>query len=365
MTYTYTVDESGRMDGESHSPVATDPLCSYKSINRVEALGLSRYSFPTYHEILSCRTNQSYLPTVPQIERNNRRFVFVGARSAPLALTKSCLVALQGQPDKISVKVSSSCLDEEVFLEDMFKRWGFYYPKTLWQVYHHSHETPSSQWEVDLDRCTDIVIYGGQETVDYYKRKYPEKNLIIHGPKFSFGVITDEGMSRRNDLVTRDFTFTQGEGCLSPKFYFILNTYGEGGGYREDSAICRGLSFMQKDEHRSAYQSMLSLGERSRIAQSGWSPVEVVLDDEVDGLPQLYGGVKLFWNRDRTMRDVHQFIYQHKGKISTVAVDRSIAHELLPLQDVMEVPRMCPPGMMQQPEWEEQYDEQYDFESFQ
>lgn len=350
MTSTYTATSAN-----DYSPF------HYSFIERVQKKCVERFSYEQYERILESRTytTKSPLPSWGEVNfehTTKRKYVFVGARSSPFALSKSVWIALKGHPESVTVKISSVGRDEEFFLDDIFQNRDC---PTRCAIYNHPHieDEKFQGWMKALDESTHIVVYGGEETVEYYKKRYPEKELIIHGPKFSFGVVTHDDVPRSSSRIWKDFSLTMGEGCLSPRFYFIL-----GGKPANNHENTRYLgSHSQRDNERDFYQDHLPLGEKSNLAQ-GWFHCEFDLTDEIEVPDHLYGGMKFYWNEDRTEEDVIKFAEAYRGQISTVAIGSHL--DLLHPLSRVGVPRVCPIGDMQTPDFTEQYDEQYDWRDF-
>lgn len=321
----------------------------------------ARFHPDHYRRILESKTNIYPLVQEKLEGEYPNRFVFIGARSAPFALCKSVFTAtMVGDPEDITVKVSSQTPDEAVFL-DWVRRHSF----SNMEIYQFDRDHSDPYFEEKLGEATHIVVYGGKETIEYYKREWVdpykdttgEKTFIPHGPKFSFGVVDPFDQKP----MIEDFRFTYGEGCLSPKFYFYIKSGDEE--IDDNWARMQIRSFTERDaqEHQ-FYLEHLSMSEKSAYSQSlGWQyTVEHLYTlDKEKMLAPLWGLIRIVHVDSED--EILQFTALMKNQISTIATkDYSLTQRFRELG----IPRVCPPGEMQTPGWEEKYDEQYDWKDF-
>ncbi|MFH1453777.1 MAG: acyl-CoA reductase [Armatimonadota bacterium] len=82
--------------------------------------------------------------------------------------------------------------------------------------------------EKELKKRSDcIVVWGGDETVESYRKELPVKtSLIEYGPKISFSVLTCDGLKKKGmpqaaKLIAKDIVMWEQRACSSPQVIYI------------------------------------------------------------------------------------------------------------------------------------------------
>ncbi|MBM3460844.1 MAG: AMP-binding protein [Armatimonadetes bacterium] len=88
--------------------------------------------------------------------------------------------------------------------------------------------------ERTLKRLVDgIVVWGGEDAVAAWRRELPERvRLIPHGPKYSFAILTSQGMLSSNITevclsVARDVVLWEQRACSSPQVLYVDESQGD------------------------------------------------------------------------------------------------------------------------------------------
>jgi hypothetical protein len=306
-----------------------------------------------------------YIPKVFEeyTEKSGRKFVIVGARSVPTATAKSVFLCLKlAGPESIIVKAPT--LDEAYLIQNVFDYYGEgVYTKVFIEPSEELVLNP--EWRTGLEEATDIVVFGGQETIDSFAHyDHEQRRVWEHGPKLSFGIIRAEDLTPSNIAnMCFDFFSFYGEGCLSPKFYIIVGDINSKQQYKEindcmlaefSTAIDEFRSKLPLTQKSALVQQMISLNKPYKYIQ-----VEELNSDNI--FTTLYGDARFC--RVDDLDQVSDFINKWRDNISTVAVlDEDL--ELLDLLEDEMVTRICPIGSMQFPSFFEQFDTTDDFDIY-
>jgi len=188
-----------------------------------------------------------------------------------------------------------------------------------------------------------------------------DRRVWEHGFKFSFGLVRAEYLTPSiiNEICF-DFFSYYGEGCLAPKFYFIVG--------KLSKKIAKQFSENMSSfygEYIEEYREKLPLTRKSELVQvtldSKYAYDYVRLGDlnSDDIFDTLYGDVRLIVVDD--LDEVSYFIHEWSDNISTVAINMQDDPAMMDLLDDHMVIRICNIGEMQFPEFFEQYDSVDDF----
>jgi len=295
-------------------------------------------------------------------EKSGRKFVIVGAKSVPTATAKSVFLCLKlAGPESLVVKAPT--IDEYFLILNVIDYYG---EGVDCKVYNNSSDELrlNHEWIDALNSATDIVVFGGQETVDAFTELETEnKNVHIHGPKFSFGVIRAEDLTPTNiNEICFDFFSFYGEGCLSPKFYVIV-----GKPTKKQWAMINDTMVLNFGAPIEEFRDKLPLTRKSELVQQfitadfigKYVRKEKLNSPEV--FTNLYGDAR-FCVVDY-LEDVQDFIEKWRSQISTVAALEEDFAILDILEDNM-VTRICPIGEMQFPGFFEPFDTTDDFDIY-
>jgi len=293
-------------------------------------------------------------------EKSGRRFVIVGAKSVPAATAKSVFLCLKlAGPNSVIVKAPT--LDEALLVQNVLDVHG---EGIRTKVYTESSDflKLSTEWRDELENATDIVVFGDQSTMLAFRDlETVERRVWEHGPKFSFGLV------RASQLTTSlvgeicfDFFSFYGEGCLSPKFYFVVGKVTEQG-LKEFSA-CMSTYYGGAIEE---FRAKLPLTRKSELVQqyidanlvAKYLRVEEL--DSPEMFSTLYGDVRLVFVDN--MDQVEDFVAKWHDRISSVAVNTLDDEDAVELFESHQVNRICEIGTMQFPEFFEQFDNVDDF----
>ena len=296
-------------------------------------------------------------------EDTGRKFVIIGAKSVPGATAKSVFLCLKLAGAK-SLTIKAPTLDEYFLILNVVQHHNTRDIPVL--VFSKSSEELSSDvdWVKSLDEATDIVVFGGQETVDAFEHyENPDRRVWIHGPKFSFGIVRALDLTPRamKDICS-DFATFYGEGCLSPKFYIIIGEVGQGV-FDEFSGYMQAHFKESIDEFR----AKLPLTRRSELAQQFVSARyrnKYVRQEELNSsklFTTLYGDARFVVIDD--LDQVEAFIKKWQAEISTVALTLDDDEVMDLLEDYL-VTRVCDYGYMQFPGFFEQFDVVDDFDIY-
>jgi len=296
-------------------------------------------------------------------ENSGRKFVIIGARSVPTATAKSVFLCLKlAGPESVIVKAPT--LDEAYLIQNVFDYYG---RNVRTRVFIENSEDlkTSVEWRNELDNATDIVVFGGQDTVNVFGEYENENRRVwIHGPKFSLGVIHAEDLELSIiQEICFDFFSFYGEGCLSPKFYFIVGDINSKKLYKEINHIMDSNFGFMID----LFRMKLPLTKKSELVQQTVSldkpakyiQVQSMYSDHL--FDPLYGDARFC--RVDSLDDVKDFIHIWRDKISTVAILPDDDDTLDILEDEM-ITRICNIGEMQFPDFFEQFDTTDDFDIY-
>lgn len=122
--------------------------------------------------------------------------------------------------------------------------------------------------EADALRAADlVVVYGGDEVVaSVRQRARPDQRLVVHGPRFSAGLVTaaalQQGVETVADEVARAVACFDQHGCVSPHAVWVEDPQGDRiGGFVD--AVAGALRRLERDLPRGDVDA----AEASRIHQ--------------------------------------------------------------------------------------------------
>lgn len=298
-------------------------------------------------------------------ESTGRRFVIVGAKSVPGATAKSVFLCIK-LAGATSIVVKAPTMDEYILIQNVIE---YHLPKKnppKVNVYHSSSDELKfdSDWRDALDNATDIVVFGGQDTIDSFQELENSKRRVWeHGPKFSFGVVNAYELTPTmiRDICT-DFYSFYGEGCLSPKFYVVVGEVSQKL-YEEFSQTMNAFFGQFVDEFR----GKLPLTRKSELTQQFVSAnyrAKYIREEKLNSdkiFTNLYGDVRLVVVD--SLEELESFVEKWHDNISTVAINPD--NEVV--KDFFEgylVTRICDIGSMQYPDFYEQFDIVDDFDIY-
>jgi hypothetical protein len=275
--------------------------------------------------------------------KKNSRIVIVGARSVPLVTVRAVYMSAITSPKRIDVKVVSD--DEELLLRRMWEEHGFSEFEEI-QLYIHrfsSKEVPEP-WKDAVNEADRIFVYGSDETIAEFEHyRQPWQLVIGFGSKFSIGIVTIEDLPYL-DQICDDFVLYYGQGCLSPRRYFVEGTESEylqiAGGLSKSMERYRPrlLEYWQKNEIV-MQPTLLS----NKI--TGFSELVANQEIETPMKDSLYGTMELSRADDEQIRI---FLNTWRGRISTIATNSDYWRARLQDEDV-KINRLCSLGYMQRP----------------
>jgi hypothetical protein len=292
-------------------------------------------------------------------EKTNRRFIIVGGKENPGVIAKSVFLCIKlAGPESVSVLVTN--LDEMFLVQNVFDNYAkgiqtklFATPLDLLSL--------SNDWRNEVDKATDIVVYGDEEMIKQW-REYEtvDRHIWEHGEYFSLGIVKAESLtySMINEICF-DFFCYYGEGRLAPKFYFILGIPTKK--MFEHFAKTLAVNYAPFIE---AYRDKLPFTRKSDLTRevlgsNYYAKYVREFDLKYDELDvTLYGDVRLAFVD--SISDIEEFLKKWRESISTVAVDWD-DDELLDIAEEHMIPRICRIGDMQFPEFFEQSDALDDF----
>jgi len=295
-------------------------------------------------------------------EKTGRHFVIIGARSVPTATAKSVFLCLKlAGPESITVKAPT--VDEGFLIDNVIEHYG---KGINCKVFNDPSDTLelSLEWRKALDEATDIVVFGGSDTVKTFKELENEHRQVhIHGPKFSFGIIRAEQFTPSYmEEVGYDFFSFYGEGCLSPKFYVVVGETAPKM-WEEMSSVYSHLYGSYVDEFR----AKLPLSRKSELVQqflncnyvAKYIRREDLKSDEI--FSTLYGDARFVVVED--LDELEEFVRKWHDQISTVAINEE-DEEVVDFVESHMITRICPIGSMQFPEFFEAFDTTDDFDIY-
>jgi hypothetical protein len=295
-------------------------------------------------------------------EKTGRHFVIIGARSVPTATAKSVFLCLKlAGPESVTVKAPT--VDEGFLIDNVIEHYGKDVECKVFNDPSAELEL-SSEWRKALDRATDIVVFGGGDTVARFKELENEHRQVhVHGPKFSFGIIRAEQLTPSYmEEIGYDFFSFYGEGCLSPKFYVVVGEVAPKM-WQEMSGVYSMLYGKYVDEFR----AKLPLSRKSELVQqflncnyvSKYIRREKLNSDEI--FSTLYGDVRFVVVED--LDDLQDFVSKWHPQISTVAIDED-DEDVVDFVEINMITRICPVGSMQFPDFFEPFDTTDDFDIY-
>jgi len=313
---------------------------------------------------LAIKNNSIPMGFEENFEPSGRRFVIIGARSVPIATAKSVFLCLRlAGPESVVVKTASE--DEGFLVKNVFDNWTPDGVETEIFSMGSDKLRDLPEWNRRIEEATDLVVFGGEDTAKaFVEFETRDRNVYIHGPKFSFGIIhaRDLNMNRLADICY-DFATFYGEGCLSPKFVVVVGKL-EAKWLEEAARIMLAEHKNQIEEFR----DKLPLARKSQLVQEIVSAniVHKFVRYEDINIPEaifspLYGDIRFV--SVRSIADLKPFVEKWRSKISSVACleDDETTRELLKSKDVT---RICSFGEMQFPHFYEQFDPVDDFDIY-
>lgn len=114
-----------------------------------------------------------------------------------------------------------------------------------------------AEWRV-LQAAERVIVYGGAEAVDSYRARVPQGRLVVHGPRFSAGLIAHDALAEEPELprkVAAAVAAFDQHGCVSPHSIWI-----EDPGGHETHAFA--------DELAEAFQALEHELPRGRISDA-------------------------------------------------------------------------------------------------
>ena len=309
-------------------------------------LSMSHYEVP-----------DSYWKKVEEAKQSDRRIVIIGSQDTPMMITKSAFMAYTlAKPEKITVKVPNA--DEAILLNEMFNQ-NKHYADCEYNVYHNKKQelASSGAWLRDIENATDVIIYGGLETISFFNMETVDKqNIYIHKPKFSFGIVTKDCLEDEDNLagLAGDFLSFFGEGILAPKFYAIL---GKLENYQTEYII----DCMRNEEDLiKEYRSKLPLSKKSMImiektfgdfiAQN----VQNAHFDIINPFGPTLGDMRLL--NIENEGQIKDFVSENASMISTIALEEDTMGDMVAGWNV-DIPRYCDIGSMHFPYFYEPFDD--------
>ena len=293
-------------------------------------------------------------------EKTGRKFLIIGSKETPGLIAKSVFLCIMlSGAESISVKVSD--LDESFLVQNVLDTYANHIRTRLF-VAHGDELKLSNEWRDEIENSTDIIVFGSQSAMEAF-REYEtvDRRVWEHGFKFSFGLIRSEHLTPT--IINRicfDFFSFYGEGCLAPKFYFILGKLNKK--QIKDFSAAMTTFYGEFIEN---YRNKLPLTRKSELIQKTINSNHVARYVRIEDLNSkdlfdtLYGDIRLIVTDDTEV--ISDFIDDWIDNISTVAMNiDDDPYSLEFLEDKMIV-RICEVGNMQFPEFFEQYDSVDDF----
>ena len=89
---------------------------------------------------------------------------------------------------------------------------------------------------IALQAADACVVYGGGEAVESIARKFaPDKRLVVHGPRYSFGIVNDISATTAASVARAVAAFDQ-QGCVSPHVVYVTGEKSRAGKFAADVA---------------------------------------------------------------------------------------------------------------------------------
>lgn len=293
-------------------------------------------------------------------EKTGRKFLIVGAKEAPIILAKSVFLCLKlAGPDSVVVKAPN--LDDTFIVENIFDHHaGDVRNKTF--VAQSDELRLSSEWRDEIENATDIIVFGNQNSMETF-RDYEtvDRRVWEHGFKFSFGIVRAEHLTPSIiNKICFDFFSFYGEGCLAPKFYFVVGELSRNVIKQFSANMAEFYGYFIEE-----YRDKLPLTRKSELVRRSIDANYVAPYIRIESLHSknlfdtLYGDVRLAVVDDLDIVD--DLISDWIDNISTVAINFDDDSDILDFLEDRAVVRICDVGEMQLPEFFEQYDSVDDF----
>lgn len=296
------------------------------------------------------------------ITPSGRRFVIVGGDENPGVFAKSIFLCTKLSGAE-SIDIRSPYLDDMFLAQNVLEHHADGIEYNVHTPFFEGM-TLSDRWFNALQRATDIIVYGNENTVSMYRDYETVDRAVWEYPeRFSFGIIKSEDISYvLSAEICFDFVAYYGHGRLAPKFYFVIGPITKDiikmisgcmvtvfatavEEYRDKLPFTRKSDFTEKyinSKYSSYYLRVSRLGDK-------------------DLFEPLYGDVRLVQVND--LEEIKEFIVKYRDSISTVAVHYDDDDTFDEVCDMM-LPRVCEIGDMQFPDFFEQYDIVDDFEIY-
>lgn len=293
-------------------------------------------------------------------EKTGRRFIIIGGKEKPGLIAKSVFLCLKlAGPDRIAVYVPN--LDEMFLVQNVFEHHGKDVENKMF-VTHHDLLNLDSAWRDEINKATDIIVYGGKNALESWRDfETVDRHVWEHGDLFSFGIVRAGTLTQKiiNEICF-DFFCYYGEGRLAPKFYFIIGSYNKK--IIENFAMNMVVNYGRNIKE---YRSKLPLTRKSDLTQetinanyaAKFIRVEDLNSDEM--FSTLYGDARLVFVED--IEEVKDFIEKWRDSIGSVAINWSDDSDIFDMLEDEMVVRICEVGDMQFPDFFEQYDAVDDF----
>jgi len=313
---------------------------------------------------LAIKANPVPMEFEENLEPSGRRFVIIGARSVPAATAKSVFLCLRlAGAESVVVKTASE--DEGFLVKNVLDNWTPEGVETEIFSMGSDKLRDLPEWNRRIEEATDLVVFGGEDTAKaFVEFENRNRNVYIHGPKFSFGVVHTKDLTMGNlGDICYDFATFYGEGCLSPKFVVLVGTLDKK--WLEEAARIMLAEYKNKIDE---FRSKLPLARKSDLVQeivSANMPYKYIRL-ESPYVPEsimstLYGDVRFVNVRD--LAELKPLVEKWRPNISSVACleDDEPTIQLLKSKDVT---RICSFGEMQFPGFYEQFDPVDDFDIY-
>lgn len=124
-----------------------------------------------------------------------------------------------------------------------------------------------AEWRV-LEAADTVVVYGGAEVIGSYRERTPDTaRLVLHGPRFSVGLVARETLETELEPIARDAAravaaFDQ-HGCVSPHAIWV-----ETGSGASALDFAEALADALEAEEASLPRGAISAAEASAIQQA-------------------------------------------------------------------------------------------------
>jgi hypothetical protein len=299
-----------------------------------------------------------YIPSIfeDDLTPTDRRFVIIGGDENPLLLARSVFLCARLSGAE-SIDIKSSHIDDIILADDILNNHAD-------GIEHHSHMSLfegvhySKKWSEALNNATDIVVFGDDNTLRYYRSyESPSRKVWEYTNSFSFGIVKAEEINHTMSLgICADFVHYYGHGRLAPKFYFVIGKLTK----KIIHMISGAMVTMFRDSVEE-YREKLPLTKKSNLTEKyinshyGSFYVRINKLDDEDLFSPLFGDVRLV--QVDSMDEIQEFMEQYQDQISTVAVSYDETNDEM-FEDIcdMMVARVCDIGDMQFPDFFEQYD---------